>query len=427
MKAAFYTLGCKVNQYDTQVMRNKLEDAGYQTVPFDQPADIYIINTCTVTQMSDKKSRQIIARAKRINPQSILVVCGCFSQVAPNAAAALPGVDIVLGTSNRIDILKYIKAFQENKQQIVVADNCGSLEHEQIQTFAEKTRAVLKIEDGCENYCSYCLIPFARGKIRSKPLDIIQKEVVSLVRSGYREIVLTGIHLGSYGKENGAPCLEKAILTVASVPGVERIRLGSLEPRIITEDFINEIKDLPALCPHFHLSLQSGCDKTLKAMNRHYTTAEFRNAVKLLRESFEDCAITTDIIVGFPNEAEEDFSQSLAFAEEIGFAKIHIFPYSPREGTKAAKMSGQLTKKIKAERVKKMELIEEEKRHEFWSKMVGTTQTIFPEEEKDGFIHGITKNYSPVRWIGSDMLNPTKILIEEYDAEGLVGKKMSDA
>ena len=424
MKAAYYTLGCKVNQYDTQLMREQLEAAGYHTVPFNESADIYVVNTCTVTQISDKKSRQITARAKRLNPESILVICGCFAQVAPQAAAALKGADIIIGTSNRKDILAYIDQFSKDRKQMVDVDNCGTLEQEEIHTFAEKTRAVLKIEDGCENYCSYCLIPFARGKIRSKPLEIIQKEASALVKNGYREIVLTGIHLGSYGKENGIPCLEKAIKAVANVQGIERIRLGSLEPRIITEEFLNEIKDIPSLCHHFHLSLQSGCDKTLRAMNRHYSAEDYRQAVFLLRSTFEDCSITTDIIVGFPGETQEDFEECLRFADEIKFAKIHIFPYSAREGTKAAKMPGQLTKSIKAERVKIMEKIEEKNRFDFWNKMIGTEQTIMPEEEKNGFIHGTTANYCPVRWKGALCKSPSIIKITAKDSDGLIGEQI---
>ena len=424
MKAAYYTLGCKVNQYDTQLMREHLENAGYQTVPFSQSADVYVVNTCTVTQISDKKSRQITARAKRLNPDSILVICGCFAQVAPQAAAALKGADIILGTSNRKDILAYIERFLKDRKRIVDVDNCGTLEQEEIHTFAEKTRAVLKIEDGCENFCSYCLIPFARGKIRSKPLEIIKKEASALAKNGYREIVLTGIHLGSYGKEHGTPCLEKAICAVASVAGIERIRLGSLEPRIITPEFLKEIKEIPALCPHFHLSLQSGCDKTLRAMNRHYSAEDYRQAVRLLRATFEHCSITTDIIVGFPGETQADFEESLQFADEMKFAKIHIFPYSAREGTKAAKMPDQLTKSIKAERVKAMEEIEEKNRLDFWNKMIGTEQTIMPEEEKNGYFCGTTANYCPVRWKGTLSKSPVIIKITAADNEGLLGEEI---
>lgn len=420
MKVAFYTLGCKVNQYDTQVMRDRLEAAGYQTVPFEEQADIYIINTCTVTQISDKKSRQMISRAKRCNPKSILLVCGCFAQVSPRAVAALEGVDIVIGTSNRTDILSYIERFIETRQQIVEVDNCGSLEKEEIYSFGEKNRAVLKIEDGCENFCSYCLIPFARGKIRSKPIEIICKEAKTLAAAGYREIVLTGIHLASYGKEHGKPCLEEAIIEVAAVEGIDRIRLGSLEPRIIHPEFLDKIKDIDKLCHHFHLSLQSGCNNTLKVMNRHYTAEEYENAVKLLRSTFPSCSITTDIIVGFPGETEEDFKESLDFVRRIGFAKIHIFPYSKREGTRAAAMNGQHTKATKAERVKRMEQVEAECRYAFWRSMIGTVQEVLPEDEKDGYLHGFTRNYCPVRWKGTLSEQPITVTIKDFDDESLL-------
>ena len=423
MKAAFYTLGCKVNQYDTQVMRDRLEQAGFETVPFDEFADVYIVNTCTVTQISDKKSRQMVARAKRRAPESILIVCGCFSQVAPKAAATLEGVDIVLGTSNRKDILSYLEQFQKDRKQIIDVDNCGALDTEEIHDFGEKNRAVLKIEDGCENYCTYCLIPYARGKIRSKPLSVIKKETKALADAGYREIILTGIHLASYGKDFGTPCLETAIREVASVSQIQRIRLGSLEPRIITPEFLEKVKDINALCPHFHLSLQSGCDRTLKRMNRHYTADEYEKAVLLLRSTFPDCAITTDIIVGFPDETEDDFRESLAFAKKIGFSKIHIFPYSPREGTRAAAMSGQLSKAIKSQRVKEMEVIETATRKAFWNSMIGKTMYVLPEEEKNGFLHGFTPNYCPVKWKGSSSDSPIPITIIGYDDDGLLGKQ----
>ena len=363
----------------------------------------------------------MISRAKRKAPNSILIVCGCFSQVAPNVAASLDGVDIVLGTSNRKDVLHYINEYRSSGKQIIDVDNCGALDTEEIQNFGEKNRAVLKIEDGCENFCSYCLIPFARGRIRSKPLSVIRKETEALVKNGYREIVLTGIHLASYGKETGTPCLEKAISEVASIPGIERIRLGSLEPRIIQPEFLEKIRNVSSLCPHFHLSLQSGCDETLKRMNRHYTADEYEKAVILLRETFPGCSITTDIIVGFPGETENDFNKSMAFAEKIGFAKIHIFPYSPREGTRAASMKEQLTKAVKAQRVDQMEIIEEKGRKAFWRSMIGTVQTVLPEEEKDGFLLGYTQNYCPVRWKGILTEKPVKIKITDMDDHGLLG------
>lgn len=423
MKAAFYTLGCKVNQYDTQVMRNRMEAAGYQIVSFDEEADIYIINTCTVTQISDKKSRQMISRARRKHLGSILVVCGCFAQVAPGEAAALEGVDIVLGTSNRKDILRYIENFRASGHQLIAVDNQDTLEGEEIRSFAEKNRAVLKIEDGCENYCSYCLIPFARGKIRSKSIDQVRLEAQTLAEAGYLEIVLTGIHLASYGKDFGPACLEKAIQAVASVPGIQRIRLGSLEPRIISADFLRAVRPIAALCPHFHLSLQSGCNRILRAMNRRYSTAEYAQSVQLLRETWPNCAITTDIIVGFPGESEEDFEETLAFVQQIGFAKIHIFPFSPRRGTRAAAMDGQVAAEIKNRRVKKLEQLEIRSRKAFWKQLIGTTQLVLAEEEKNGLLNGFSENYCPVQWRGKKECLPVRILIVDADANGLIGQE----
>ncbi len=421
MRVAFYTLGCKVNQYDTQLMRDRLEHAGYQTVSFEEPAEVYIVNTCTVTQISDKKSRQMISRAKRRHPGSILVVCGCFSQVAPEAACALEGVDIVLGTSNRKEIVRYLAEFQKSGKQLVAVENQSSLEEEQISSFGEKNRAILKIEDGCENFCSYCLIPFARGKIRSKPLDAVRKEAERLAAAGYQELVLTGIHLASYGKDWGAPCLEKAIETVAKIPTIARIRLGSLEPRIITPAFLDQIKKFPALCPHFHLSLQSGCDETLHAMRRHYTAAEYARAASLLKETFPDCALTTDLIVGFPGETEAQFEESLRFAQNVEFSKIHIFPYSPRKGTRAADMDGQLSKEVKEQRVKRMEAMERESRHAFWNSLIGTVQQVLHEEEKNGFSHGFTRNYCPVYWRGDADKILQYVRIDRVEENGLFG------
>ncbi len=425
MKVAFYTLGCKVNQYDTQMMRDRMEAIGFKTVPFEEEADVYVVNTCTVTQISDKKSRQMISRAKRKYPKSILVVCGCFSQVFPKEAALLEGVDIVLGTANRKNISRYIKQFMDDKKQVIAVDNTEPIDDEEIKGFGEKNRAIIKIEDGCENFCSYCLIPYARGRIRSKPIDVIREEVKRLVTRGYKEFVLTGIHLASYGKDFGNKCLEEAIITVATLPAVQRVRLGSLEPRIITPDFVDAIKDLPTLCHHFHLSLQSGCDKTLKAMNRHYTADEYKKAVKLLRSVFPDCSVTTDMIVGFPGETDEDFKESLTFAKKIGFAKIHIFPYSARKGTRAAQMEDQLTKEIKTARAKRLERVEKASRLAYWKNMIGTVQRVLPEELKDGYMHGFSQNYCPVRWEGKPSSYVQTIQITDVDENGLIGKKVT--
>lgn len=398
MKAAFYTLGCKVNQYDSEMMSHRLQEAGYEITDFSDHADVFIINTCTVTHVSDKKSRQMISRTKRANPSAIIVVCGCFSQISPAQAATLEGVDIVLGTANRKDILFYIEQFRQTKQQIVApADlNLSDITDEKIASFSDKTRAIVKIEDGCRNFCSYCIIPYARGPIRSKPLEEIQKEVFLLTDAGYTEVVLTGIHLGSYGKDLNNVSLADAICAVQENPKIERIRLGSLEPRSITEDFLQKIAHCDKVMPAFHLSLQSGSDSVLHRMNRKYTTEEYVQSVALLRSSFPGCAITTDIIVGFPGESEEEFSQTLAFAEKIAFAKIHIFPYSKREGTPAAKMPRQIDESIKKEREKRLSAVEIQTRGTYMKEQIGKERLVLLERKlSDGRWSGYTENYLP--------------------------------
>lgn len=424
MKATFYTLGCKVNQYDTQMMSEKFINAGYEICDFDGYADIYVINTCTVTQVSDKKSRNMISRAKRMNPDAVIVVCGCFSQVSPKEVSAIEGVDIVLGTSNRSDIIYFVSEFLKTGKQIINVERKNDLSSENITDFSEKTRAILKIEDGCRNFCSYCLIPFARGKIISKKLSNVISEASAVASHGYREVVLTGIHLSSYGSDFENVGLADAINEVAKIDGIERIRLGSLEPMIITAEFLDKLKNNKKLCPSFHLSLQSGCDKTLKAMNRKYTASEYENAVTLLREYYPNCAVTTDVIVGFPGESEQDFNESLEFVNKIGFAKVHIFPYSKRNGTKAAEMVGHLSKAVKQEREKALSKIETKKRNEFLSAMVGTTQQVLVERCRDGICNGFTKNYIQVHFKGENSLcnNFINVKITETDGECLKGK-----
>jgi len=423
MKAAFYTLGCKVNQYDTQMMSEKLIQAGYDICSFDDIADIYIINTCTVTQISDKKSRNIISRARRLNPQSIIIVCGCFSQVSPDEVAKIEGVNIVLGTKNRVDIVEYINKFKNNKKQIIDATNEGTLEKEIITSFSEKTRAILKIEDGCRNFCSYCLIPFARGKITSKPIKQVINEATQTAKNGYKEIVLTGIHLSSYGKDLDNVDLADAINAVNEIEQIERIRLGSLEPRIITEDFLQKISSAKKLCPSFHLSLQSGCDTTLKAMNRKYTTDEYKKAVTLLRNTYEDCSITTDIIVGFPGETDNHFNETIEFVNDIRFSKIHIFPFSVRKGTKAETMSDKVTKQIKLQREKALSSIEVEHRLLFNQNMIGKNVSVLVENYTDGICNGFSKNYINVKFRAEkDVCNSiVNVKITDADENNLYG------
>ncbi len=412
MKVAFYTLGCKVNQYDTQMMSEKFIGAGHDIVDFSDVADIYVINTCTVTQMSDKKSRNIISRAKRLNENAVIIVCGCFSQVSSDEVSLIEGVDIVLGTSNRSDIVYYVNEFLKNGKQIVDVERKNDLSSEYISDFSEKTRAILKIEDGCRNFCSYCLIPFARGKIISKPLQHIIDEAVAIAQNGYREIVLTGIHLSSYGIDLDGVGLADAINAVGNIDGIERIRLGSLEPMIISKAFLEKVKDCKKLCPSFHLSLQSGCDKTLEAMNRKYTSDEYRQAVKLLREYYHDCAITTDVIVGFPGETDEDFKASLEFVREIGFAKVHIFPYSKRKGTKAAVMPLQIDKKAKQQREKQLCEVETDSRLKYIDSMIGTSQNVLVERCTDNICVGFSKNYISIKFEGNESLVNTIVNVK---------------
>ena len=399
MKIAFYTLGCKVNQYDTQMMKDALLACGHEITDFGDAADCYIVNTCTVTGVSDKKSRQIISRCKQKNKQAIVVVCGCFSQVSPESAAKITDADIILGTANRKNIAVYLDEYLKNGKRIIAPADLSSerrLTDEEITDFSDKTRAIVKIEDGCRNFCSYCIIPYARGPVRSKLPEQVIEEVKSLRSRGFREIVLTGIHLASYGLDLEDSDLADIIGRIAET-GIERIRLGSLEPNIITEDFLDKIKNIPALMPSFHLSLQSGSDSVLGRMNRRYTTDGYLKAVKLLRTAFPNCAITTDIIVGFPGETEEEFAETLAFAETVSFAKIHIFPYSVREGTKAASMPDQIEKHIKNERVKRLEIVEQRTRIEFMKTQVGKTVSVLPERLRETYREGHTPNYLPIR------------------------------
>ncbi len=395
MQIAFYTLGCKVNQYDTQMMKELLEKAGHTSVSFENNADCYVINTCSVTNMSDKKSRQMISRCRKKNKDAIIVVCGCFSQISPNAASELDGVDIVIGTANRKYIDRYLDKFINDRQKIIEVSNLkaeNKLCDELIENFEEKTRAILKIEDGCQNFCSYCLIPFARGKIRSKSLQDISKELSALKNNHYNEVVLTGIHLASYGKDLGDVSLADAI-SLACDFGFERVRLGSLEPLIITPEFLDKISVYKNLMPSFHLSLQSGCNSVLKRMNRHYTAQQYRNAVCLLRKYYPNCAVTTDIIVGFPGESDQEFSETLAFAKEISFSKIHIFPFSVRKGTKAEAMPDQVPADIKTVRSKKLEKIEKECREIFLKQQLDTEISVLFEQKKNDLWEGYTENY----------------------------------
>ena len=359
-KAAFHNLGCKVNSYETEAMQQLLEEAGYRIVPFGEEADVCIINTCSVTNVADKKSRQMLHRAKKQNPDAVVVAAGCYAQAAGEALFEDSAVDLVIGNNKKKDLPAILERyFADRSQNREIADISGEREYERlhISRAAEHTRAFMKVQDGCNQFCSYCIIPYTRGRVRSRMLSEAVREAEELAAAGYKEIVLTGIHLSSYGTDLHAcgkgeePAdLLSLVTRLDEIPGIERIRLGSLEPRIITREFAGALACLRTVCPHFHLSLQSGCGATLKRMNRHYTPEEYRERCGILREAFENPAITTDVIAGFPGETEEEFRETMAFVEEIGFYEMHVFKYSKRAGTRAAGMEGQVPEPVKAQR-----------------------------------------------------------------------------
>ena len=352
-KAALHNLGCKVNAYETESMQQMLEAAGYEIVPFDQKADVYVINTCSVTNIADRKSRQMIHRAKKQNPDSVVVAAGCYVQTSKEQAEADEAIDILIGNNKKHELPQMLEAFFAEKggkkTEIVNIAEDKSYENLTVSRTAEHTRAFIKVQDGCNQFCSYCIIPYARGRVRSRELSDVLREVEALAKNGYREVVLTGIHLSSYGVDNNENLLH-LIQEVHQIEGIERIRLGSLEPKIVTEEFARSLSQLSKVCPHFHLSLQSGCDATLKRMNRKYTCEEYALGCELLRKYFAHPAITTDVIVGFPGETEEEFETTREFLKKIGFFEIHIFKYSVRKGTKAAEMKEQVPEEIKAKR-----------------------------------------------------------------------------
>lgn len=386
-KAALHNLGCKVNAYETEAMQQLLEQAGYEIVPFEPGADVYVINTCTVTNIADRKSRQMLHKAKKMNPDAIVVAAGCYVQTDREKAEADPAIDLIIGNNRKKDLIGLLEAFRQDRAACcAVADMNHTDEYEalHLDRTQEHTRAYLKVQDGCNQFCSYCMIPYARGRIRSRRIQDVVAEVETLAASGCREVVLTGIHLSSYGKERPEERenLLKLIQEVHKVEGIARIRLGSLEPGIITEEFASAISGLSKVCPHFHLSLQSGCTATLKRMNRRYTAEEFRMRCGILRTYYEQPALTTDVIVGFPQETEEEFEQSKSFVDEIHFYETHIFPYSKRKGTRAANMTGQIPEQVKKERSRQM--IELGKRHakEYMEHFTGMTKEVLFEEQQ---------------------------------------------
>lgn len=403
-KAALHNLGCKVNAYETEAMQHLLEEAGYEIVPFTQKADVYVINTCSVTNMADRKSRQMLHKAKKNNPDSIVVATGCYVQTSEKEVLNDLSVDIVIGNDRKHDLVRLLEEYSLDSVNDTVDDiNDGKHDFEElfIDQTKEHTRAFIKVQDGCNQFCSYCIIPYARGRVRSRRFENVIAEVERLAANGFKEVVLTGIHLSSYGVDfEEATGLLELIQAVNAVKGIERIRLGSLEPKIVTEHFASELSKLDKICPHFHLSLQSGCDETLKRMNRKYTTKEYERGCELLRKYFVHPAITTDVIVGFPGETEEEFEQTKAYLEHIHFYEMHIFKYSKRKGTRAAVMPDQIDEQIKAARSEKLIALGHDMSKEFRKFYIGKNEEVLFEEkavigDKEYFV-GYTKEYVKV-------------------------------
>ena len=400
-RAALHNLGCKVNAYETEAMGQLLEANGYEIVPFEEEADVYLINTCSVTNMADRKSRQMLHRARKKNPKAVIVAAGCYVQASAEEILKNGDADLIIGNNQKNRLPELLAAYRKEEgawESVIDIAHTNEYEELTLEKTAEHTRAFIKIQDGCNQFCSYCIIPFTRGRIRSRKPEDIRSELVRLAQAGYREAVLTGIHLSSYGKDFEKPVSLLDIIRLASgVDGIERIRLGSLEPRIVTEEFVREISAMKKVCPHFHLSLQSGCDATLRRMNRHYTTEEYARCCGLLRKYYSHPAITTDVIVGFPGETEEEFCETMTFLKKIGFYEMHVFKYSRRQGTKAAAMADQVPEELKTERSRIALSLEAELSADFRRYYTGKTEEILLEEvhetETGSFMTGFTREY----------------------------------
>jgi threonylcarbamoyladenosine tRNA methylthiotransferase MtaB len=400
MKVAFATLGCRVNQYESEAMMEKFLKESYEIVDFNEFADVYVINTCTVTNMGDKKSRQMISRARRNNGEAVIAVVGCYSQIAPEEVGSIEGVDVVLGTRNKGEIVYWVNRARGEREKVIEVDDVlrnNVFEDLEIEKYQDKTRAFLKIQDGCNRFCSYCLIPYARGAVCSKGPDKVMEEVKELAKNGFKEIILSGIHIASYGSDLDINITLVDILEkVDKIDGIERVRIGSIDPTFFTEGVIERIVKLNKLCPHFHLSLQSGCDETLKRMNRRYNTEDYRNIVNELRRRIQDVSITTDIIVGFPGETEEEFAKTYDFLEELKLSKMHIFKYSPRKGTKAAAMKDDVNGIVKEERSSRLIELNSNNEKDFMGKFIGRDMKVLYEQRstlEDDSYEGYTPNY----------------------------------
>ncbi len=410
-KAALHNLGCKVNAYETEAMQELLARHGYEIVPFQEKADIYIINTCTVTNMADRKSRQMLHRARKQNPEALVVACGCYVQAKDGEQEEC--VDVVIGNNRKKDLIEILEGFESGKKrlekEILDINHTNEYEELHLEQTAEHTRAYVKVQDGCNQFCTYCIIPHVRGRVRSRARDSVLGEIQKLADNGYKEAVLTGIHLSSYGIDTNDSLLG-LILAVHEIPGIQRIRLGSLEPRIITQEFVETLAELPKICPHFHLSLQSGCDDTLKRMNRRYTSEEYYEKCMLLRKYFTRPALTTDVIVGFPGETQEEFAQSKAFIDKVNFYETHVFKYSKREGTKAAAMKDQIPEEIKACRSNELLSLSRRKQEAYEDALLGTVQEVLMEEEilveGERYLTGHTREYVKVgQKLGENRIN----------------------
>lgn len=428
--AAFYTLGCKVNQYETEAMTELFANSGYKICNFNEKADVYIINTCSVTNMGDRKSRQIIRRAQKANPNAIIAVTGCYAQTAPEEVLSIQGVNIVIGTKDRKNIVNLVEALETSSNINRVSDIMTTHEFEElrINKYTDRTRAFIKIQEGCNQFCSYCIIPYARGPIRSREKADVINEIKKLSAAGFKEIILVGIHVASYGLDLENTSLENLILEADKIDGVERIRLSSIEPMTINQDFINTIKGAKKLCHHFHISLQSGCDATLKRMNRKYTTAQFKEIADGLKKSFDDVAITTDIMVGFPGETDEEFNSTVEFIRDISFADAHVFQYSQRRGTPAARRPDQVSPQIKEERSKIIIKETKKTRDVFINRFIGKTmRVLFEQPSNDGLFEGKTDNYITVHAPSVKNLNGCfrNVLLEE-NKDGIVIGKIID-
>jgi threonylcarbamoyladenosine tRNA methylthiotransferase MtaB len=424
-RVAFYTLGCKVNQYETEAMAEAFERAGYTPVDFEEAADVYVINTCTVTSLSSRKSRQAIRRARQKNSKAVVAAVGCYPQTSKEEVESMQEVDIIVGTAERQRLPAYVEEILKGKERIsAVGDimkerSFGDL---RIERYKSRTRAFMKIQDGCSQFCSYCIIPYARGPIRSRPHEEVLREVHKLVEAGFKEIVLTGIHIASYGKDQGQIRLSDLIRMIHDVEGIRRIRLGSVEPTMITDEFTAEAARLEKLSPHYHISLQSGCDETLARMNRKYTTADYEKSVELLRERIPDVAVTTDVMVGFPGETEKEFETTYRFLEKIRFAKMHVFKYSPRKGTPAARYENQVDGGTKEERSARLIELSDRCQMEFNRSFIGRAMPVLYEQESKnmkGWYEGLTPNYIRVLTRGNaDIVGnimPTQLLEAEKD------------